>query len=163
MNYPQGKVVVTIAHVALSLLTIGSCAHPSAVTFYPDQILSGEGLAYLKSAHSGDADAIQVLLEDEVPKCKYVNLGTILYDWTKDNIITSKTTAIEGARKKSAAIGATGIYHLVFEPSRVSSSGSVAVNGIVSNSTVSVEEFGLKAIAYFCMPNMDATQKFPAP
>ena len=154
-NSKGGRLTVNkylLAFILAQTTLIMSCATQSAATFYPNQNLSKEGLGFLKSETLRDIDSVHVLLEGEIPKCKYVIIGTILYDWTKDGVVTSKTTAIEGARQKAATIGASGIYQLIFEPSRISSSGSVSVGGVVGSSSVSVDEFGLKATAYFCMP-----------
>lgn len=132
-----------------------SCANAPIAIFYPNQNVSRANLEFLKSRHDEhpqSEDSIQVLLDNEVPKCKHTDIGTVLYDSTRDSKLTSKQTAIEGARKIAASVGATGIYKLEFEANKVSSSGTVAVQGAVVNNSVSMEEYSLKTTAYICLP-----------
>ncbi|MGH8547082.1 MAG: caspase family protein [Methylococcales bacterium] len=65
-------------------------------------------------------------------------MGTIVYDWTKDGITTSKEVTLVEVRKKAAEIGVDGIYELTFNDNPVAAMG------------MSFVEFGLQAKAYIC-------------
>lgn len=136
-------------------LTSLSCTSTPIANIYPNQNVSRANPEFLKSRldeYPHTEDSIQVLLDNENPKCKHTDIGAILYDSTRDSKLTSKQTAIEGVRKVAAPVGATGIYKLEFEANKVSSSGTVAVQEAIVNNSISTEEYSLKTTAYVCLP-----------
>jgi hypothetical protein len=93
---------------------------------------------------------IQVILGDQMPKCQYTEIGTIIYDWARDGIFTSQSVALDGTIAKAAHLGASGIYKIRTSTGAtvgmVSGSGSFAVASAGS-------EVGIEAVAFVCDPS----------
>jgi hypothetical protein len=108
--------------ILVLMVAITAC-RSAAISFYPTQ-------DYVRYPAERTRDVL-VLMGAERPRCPFVEIGTIDYDWARDGIATGSKVALAGIRREAAKRGASGIYKVEY------------IRGMMG-------ELGAKAVAYRC-------------
>ena len=108
------------AAIVISLVFLCGCA-TAAITFYPAQ-------EYAETdAEPVYAEDVHVIMDDSEPTCDYYEIGTFIYDWARDGIMTSARMSIDGIREAASDKGASGIYKIEYMTGGMGETGAQAV------------------------------------